>query len=65
LEEVDSLDIPEMNSVEGMVVACDQTPGNASSICMSCKKLQRERDIWRREKAGPVEQTPQQKKGAR
>jgi hypothetical protein len=60
--EGDGLDIPEMNSVKGMEVTCQQRPGNTTSICMSCKKLQTKNDPWLREKSGPAEWTLQEKK---
>jgi hypothetical protein len=41
----DGVDIPEMNSVEGMVVTYQQRAENATSGCMSHKKLQREKDV--------------------
>jgi hypothetical protein len=51
--EGDGVDIPEMNSVEGMVVTYQQKPENATSGCMSRKKLQREKDI--RESSWPYQ----------
>jgi hypothetical protein len=66
LEVSDGLDIPEMKSVKGMEVICKQRPGSATSGYTSPKKLQSINDPLIKEKAGPAEQTPQQKgKGAR